>query len=215
MICKQTNPLLSADSTHRIDVGTIQVTKGTENNFYQIVHTQCVSHFIKEAIFSKFLQTLHQKLSTHPTLADQELMDHTYLKIHLWNKEPPMEVLDTILVLLVLEQGTNLGKGECVCVHVLRRTIYWGIISITHLSTLPCHIMLYHQWWSIVQTSKQSSHTSSKMILLFCHWTSKRNFTIARAVKCNNTSCVCSHSQAHRLSVESTMLMVGSQKSRM
>ena len=82
MICKQTNPLLSVDSTHRIDVGTIQVTKGTENNFYQIVHTQCVSHFIKEAIFSKFLQTLHQKLSTHPTLADQELMDHTYLKIH-------------------------------------------------------------------------------------------------------------------------------------
>ena len=54
MICKQTNPLLSVDSTHRIDVGTIQVTKGTENNFYQIVHTQCVTHFIKEGIFSKF-----------------------------------------------------------------------------------------------------------------------------------------------------------------
>ena len=134
-------------------------------------HTVCHTfQIIKEAIFSNFLQTLHQKLSTLPTLADQELMDHNLLKIHFWNKKN-LQWRSSIqyLSFIVLEQGTNLGKGECVCVHVLRRTIYWGIISITHLSTLPCHIMLYHQWWSIVQTSKQSSHTSSQMILLFCH----------------------------------------------
>ena len=39
-----------------------------------------------------------------------------------------MEGLDTILVFLVLEQGTNLGKGECVCScttqdHILRHHI--------------------------------------------------------------------------------------------